>query len=66
MFRDTSDEWPFGPGHGPKPAPKRPNLSPADRRMLGRVLGLNAVLLMIAPIGGATLIHPLIAWLTGP
>ena len=60
MFLDTRDPW-------PPPAPWQPPPRPRSRaeRVIVRLIALNLVLLLIAPIGGATLIHLALAWWRG-
>lgn len=57
MYLDTN-------GHGPgrKPEPERnprPQLSLNEQKTLFWIAGLNLILLLVAPIGGATLINVL-------
>lgn len=52
MFLDTRDPWP--PPVPWQPAP--PERSRAER-VIARVIAANLVLLFVAPIGGASLIH---------
>ncbi|WP_035642790.1 hypothetical protein [Bradyrhizobium sp. ORS 375] len=52
------------PAHGPDdPKPERPKrrLSARGEKVLIALLGFNMVLLVIAPVGGVTLVHWLIA-----
>ncbi|MGJ4931886.1 hypothetical protein ACQR1I_32665 [Bradyrhizobium sp. HKCCYLS2038] len=57
MFVDHPAYWP----DDPKPEPPKRRLSPRGERVLLALLGFNMVLLLIAPIGGATLIDWLVA-----
>lgn len=57
MFMDFRDQAP-PPRWEPRPA--SPRLSPRGERWLGRLVMLNLVLLLLAPIGGATLIEALV------
>ncbi len=60
MFVDLPGGWP----HDPKPEPPKRRLSPRRERLLLVLIGFNMMLLMVAPIGGATLIHWLVAALS--
>ncbi|WP_419896034.1 hypothetical protein [Roseomonas sp. USHLN139] len=54
------------PGGGPPRPPELPpppRLSPQRQRLLLWIIGLNVLLLLVAPIGGATLITGLLALL---
>jgi len=62
MFLDQHNQW-LPPPEEPAPEPGR--LSQAQERTLMRLIGFNLFLLFVAPIGGATLLHPLIAWWWG-
>ena len=60
MYLDTN-------GHGPggKPEPERntrPQLSLNEQKALFWIAGLNFVLLLVAPIGGATLFDIVMSW----
>ena len=57
MFMDFRDQPP-PPRWEPRPAP--PRLSRRQERWLGRLVLVNMLLLLLAPIGGATLIDALI------
>ncbi|MBW6528638.1 hypothetical protein KZ813_17490 [Sphingomonas sp. RHCKR7] len=57
MFMDFRDQPP-PPRWEPRPA--RPRLSPRQERWLGRLVLANMLLLLLAPIGGATLVDALI------
>ncbi|MGJ4998373.1 hypothetical protein ACQR0Z_28375 [Bradyrhizobium sp. HKCCYLS3077] len=57
MFIDLPGYWP----HEPKPKPPKRRLSAGREKLLLALLGFNMVMLVVAPIGGATLIHWLIA-----
>ncbi|MGJ4897883.1 MULTISPECIES: hypothetical protein [unclassified Bradyrhizobium] len=57
MFVDLPGHWP----HDPKPEPPKRRLSPRREKLLLVLIGFNMMLLMVAPIGGATLIHWLVA-----
>ena len=52
------------PGAGPwRPDPPKPRITPKGEKILVWIVALNLVLLLVAPIGGATVIHALIALL---
>ncbi|CCE02538.1 hypothetical protein [Bradyrhizobium sp. STM 3809] len=53
MFVDLPAHWP----DDPKPERPRRRLSARGEKVLIALLGFNMVLLLVAPIGGATLIH---------
>jgi hypothetical protein len=58
MYLGDPNQWmppPADPPRGGK----------GQERVLGWLIGLNLVLLLLAPIGGATLLQPLLAWLSG-
>ncbi|MCD2173879.1 hypothetical protein [Rhizobium sp. C4] len=60
MYLDTN-------GHGPGGQPERerrqrPELSLNEQKVLFWIAGLNIVLLLVAPIGGATLFDVVTAW----
>lgn len=59
MFVDEGWRPPRGPSWEP-PAHKRP-LTKAQERAVVWIIGLNAVLLFVAPIGGASVVHAFIA-----
>lgn len=53
MFVDFRDQPPPPPW---QPAPShKPRLTPREESTLARVIGINLALLIVAPIGGATL-----------
>lgn len=60
MFIDLPGNWPGDP----KPEPPQRRLSPRRERLLLALLGLNMILLVVAPIGGATLLHGVVALLS--
>jgi hypothetical protein len=62
MFLDPHNQW-LPPPEEPGPESRR--LSPDQERTLMRLIGFNLLLLFVAPIGGATLLQPLIAWWWG-
>ncbi len=58
----SHDDWPPPPRWEPsKPVP--PRVSPRQERVLMWVVGLNLLLLFVAPIAGGSLIHLLVALL---
>jgi len=59
MFVDLQGGWP--PQEPKKPPPPQPRLSTRAQKTLLWLIGLNVVLLLIAPIGGATLVAAILA-----
>lgn len=60
MFLDTNGH---GPGGEPEPERSlRPQLTLNQQKTLFWLAGLNLVLLLVAPIGGATLFEIAVAW----
>ncbi|PZU08997.1 MAG: hypothetical protein DI606_14290 [Sphingobium sp.] len=62
MFMDFRDQPP-PPPWDPRPARRRPPLTPRQQKTLGAIVGINIVLLLVAPIGGATFLAALWALL---
>lgn len=61
MFLDMKS---YGPRPEPlPPKPTKPSLSPRDQKVLAWVICVNVLILFIAPIGGATVIQSLLAFL---
>lgn len=56
MFVDFRDQPPPPPWQPRRP---RPRLTPRQEKALAAIIGLNVILLIVAPIGGATLIGAL-------
>ena len=54
MFVDLPGSW---PPQDPPPDPPRRRLSVREQKVLMWLLGVNVLLLLIAPVGGATLIQ---------
>jgi hypothetical protein len=53
-------------GWSPRPEPpRRPRLTPRQERLLLWLLAANALILLIAPLGGSTVVHALVAALGG-
>ncbi len=46
---------------GWKPPPRKPRLTQRQERVFVWLIAVNALLLLIAPIGGATIIHAVLA-----
>lgn len=63
MFVDFRDPPPSPPPWRPEPRAPRPALTPRQQNILGAILGVNALLLLVAPIGGATVLQGLAALL---
>ncbi|CCD86052.1 conserved protein of unknown function [Bradyrhizobium sp. ORS 285] len=57
MFVDLPAYWP----DDPKPERPKRRISARGEKVLIGLLGFNMVLLVVAPVGGVTLIHWLIA-----
>lgn len=61
MFLDMKS---YGPRPEPlPPKPSKPNLSAREQKILAWVICFNILVLFIAPIGGATVIHSLLAFM---
>ena len=58
MFVDFKDQPPPPPWQPPR---RTPRLSRRQQDVLGGIIGFNLILLLLAPIGGATLISAVIA-----
>lgn len=54
MFLDTRDPWPPHEPWSPPPRRNRPPLSRPRERLVLSLVGLNLLLLFIAPIAGIT------------
>lgn len=63
MFMDFRDQPPPPPWQ-PKQPDRRPALNAGQQKTLAIVVAINLLLLFVAPIGGATVISFLIAWLS--
>lgn len=48
---------------GKPPAPRRPPLTPRQERIVLWVIAANALILLIAPVGGSTVVHAVLALL---
>jgi hypothetical protein len=55
MFVDFRDQVP-PPRWEPKPPPPR-RLTPRQRKTMEMVVGFNLVMLLVAPLGGATILQ---------
>jgi hypothetical protein len=62
MFLDLND-YPPPPPWEPQPEPPASRLTARQQRTLALLIGVNVLLLLAAPIGGATLIAALWALL---
>jgi len=58
MFVDFKDQPPPPPWQPPR---RSPRLSRREQDVLGGIIGINLLLLLLAPIGGATLISAVVA-----
>lgn len=61
MFVDFHDQIPPPPWR-PRRPPLRPPLTARQRRLVYAIVWFNILALVVAPIGGATLIGLLVAW----
>ncbi|ESZ86384.1 MAG: hypothetical protein Q27BB25_14520 [Blastomonas sp. CACIA14H2] len=62
MFVPFDPDWPpFDPPRARPPRPPR-RISPAQEKRLMQAIGLNLLLAIVAPIGGATVIAALLGW----
>ncbi|PVE59355.1 hypothetical protein DC429_02820 [Arthrobacter sp. TPD3018] len=61
MFVDFREPPPPPPPWRPKPRDPRPQLTPRQQNALAAIIGVNVLLLLIAPIGGATVIQAISA-----
>lgn len=48
-----------------EPPPRRPRLTRGQERIILWLVALNALLLLVAPIGGATIVQAVVALLAG-
>ncbi|MDM7967820.1 hypothetical protein [Blastomonas fulva] len=64
MFRSFDPDWPpvDPPSPDPGPRPGGVRLDETQQKRLMQAIGLNMLLLLVAPIGGATVIGGLLAW----
>lgn len=61
MLLDTNG---FGPSGKPEREPQpRPQLTLNQQKVLFWITGFNLVLMLVAPIGGATLLEMVFSWL---
>ena len=60
MFVDFRDQMP-PPRWDPKPTPRR--LTPRQRKTMEVIVGFNIVMLLVAPLGGATILQAIAALL---
>jgi len=61
MFVDFRDVPPPLPWQPPKRPAPRPQLTPRQQNVLAAIIGINVLLLLVAPIGGATVLQGLAA-----
>lgn len=57
MFVDFREPPPPPPPRRPAPRDPRPQLTPRQQNALAAIIGVNVLLLLVAPIGGATVIQ---------
>lgn len=62
MFVDFRDSPPPPPPWRPKRPDPRPQLTRRQQNWLAGIIGVNVLLLLVAPIGGATVLQALAAW----
>lgn len=66
MFLRFDPDWPPfdppSPEPKPTPTPRHVPLDQQQQRRLMQAIGINILLLFVAPIGGATLLGALMAW----
>lgn len=60
MFVPFDPDWP--PFDPPRASPLPRRLDAAQEKRLMQAIGLNLLLLLVAPIGGATVIGALLGW----
>ncbi len=63
MYVDFRSDGPAPRPWRPKPAGRR--LTRPQEKLLGWLVGINLVLLLVAPLGGATLVEAIVALLRG-
>ncbi len=63
MFLRFDPDWPPIDPPQPAPEPRPVQLDAHQQKRLMQAIGLNVLLLFVAPIGGATVIGSLLAWL---
>ena len=63
MFVDFRSDW-HQPGPW-EPKPARARLTKRQERVIGWIVGVNLVMLLVAPLGGSTLVEALVALLRG-
>ena len=61
MFVDFRDVPPPPPWQPPKRLDPRPSLTPRQQNVLAAIIAINVLLLLVAPIGGATVLQGLAA-----
>ncbi|MCG6120687.1 MAG: hypothetical protein MEP44_08590 [Blastomonas sp.] len=64
MFRSFDPDWPpvDPPRHHPERRPGGVKLDEMQQKRLMQAIGFNMLLLLVAPIGGATIIGGLLAY----
>ncbi|MER0239487.1 hypothetical protein [Fulvimarina sp. MAC8] len=62
MYLDEKNEWrqPERPSH-----PDRPEITERQRKVLGWLILVNMIAMLVAPIGGASIVHALTYWMAG-
>ena len=59
MFLDTRDPWPPLPSSPPPPEPRLRLLSKRGERVVGVLVGLNLLMLLVAPLAGSSILQAL-------
>ncbi|WP_226019601.1 hypothetical protein [Novosphingobium sp. FKTRR1] len=57
MFLDLRDPWPSVPPSPPPPEPRRRLLGRRGERVIGVLVGLNLLMLAVAPIAGGSIVQ---------
>ncbi|MEN3793292.1 hypothetical protein [Fulvimarina sp. MAC3] len=62
MYLDEKNEWqpPERPAH-----PARPEITERQQKVLGWLILANVAVILVAPIGGASLVHAVTYWIAG-
>jgi hypothetical protein len=62
MFMDFREDW---PPPSWEPAPRQPRLSERGQAVMGGLVGLNLLLVLVAPLAGSSVIAPLVYYVMG-
>ncbi len=63
MFMDFRDQPPPPRWEPRRPPPPPPRLTPRQEKIVGWLVAINVLALLIAPIGGASIIYAVVAML---